>query len=412
MGLGGGVLLASAVWLLGPRVSGWQLLHLHKEDGSIFLQEWVNDGWSSVIAPYTGFQHLGARASAAVCASGPVPWFASCVGVAAGTFRILLAIVATAVLVPYARTRLWGVAAGFLFVIVPVGQQEVLGNLTNLRWFFDAGCLLICIGLFSGRMAVLAAVLGFVGAMSDPLALLLLPVAAWRLGSSKKFKSAIPAAAVALGAVVHWLLLVPSARPTDVGWYLREPVEASVQLLVRAPAVAQFGQNGTEVLIHGAVVLAVVAGIVPLVLIALSRPPGGSLVLVALLSLAGVAMLAATLVFAPHRELELDPAWQLGNGSRYSVGPALLIGSAVLVAVSHARLKLAMITAVVLFGLAAAGDLTGDSYNAHGPTWTMSVSEALQDCETGRAVVDVQLTPAGVPTEWIAILPCTWLQRQ
>ncbi|WP_139227610.1 hypothetical protein [Nocardioides alpinus] len=406
----GAVLLASAVWLLGPRLTGWQLLHVHKEDGAIFLQEWVRDGWSSIFAPYTGYQHLGARVSTAVCASGPVSWFAPCVGAAAGLFRILLAIVAAGVLVPYARTRSWGLAAGFLFVFVPVGQQEVLGNLTNLRWFFDAGCLFICVGLFRGRLAVLAAVLGFVGAMSDPLVLLLLPLAAWRIASAPRRAMAAPAAAVALGAVCHWLLLIPSARPTDLGWYVREPVEAVVQLMVRGPAVAQFGQNGTEVLIHGAILLAVLAGLVPLALVFLSRPTGGPLVLLVLLLLAGGGLLGATLVFAPHDQLTLDPPWQLGNGSRYSVGPALLMGSAVLVAVSHARHRALRVAAVVLFCLAAVGDMTGDSWNSHGPTWVASIDDVRPACEAGADSVEVQLTPTDVPTEWLALLSCDWVQ--
>ncbi|SEB67296.1 hypothetical protein SAMN04489844_0814 [Nocardioides exalbidus] len=405
------LITASAVWLLGPRVSGWQLVHLHKEDGAIFLQEWVRDGWSSMFAPYTGYQHLGARVATAACASGPVSWFAPCVGGVAALVRILLAIVVSAVLVPYTRTRAWGIAAGFLFVFVPVGQQEVLGNITNLRWFFDAGCLFVSVGLFRGRMSVLASVLGFVGAMSDPLVLLLLPLAAWRMLTAPQLGRALPAAAVAAGAVCHWLLLVPSARPTDLGWYVRDPGEALVQLLARGPAVAQFGQNGVEVLIHGSILLAVAAGVVPLFLAALSRPRGGPRAMVAILILAGVGILAATLVFAPHDQLELDPAWQLGNGSRYSVGPSLLLGAAVLVAVSYARGRAVGAMAVALFGLAAVGDLTGDSWNSHGPTWATSVDDAVRECRGDSDVAEVQLTPTDVPTEWIAEVSCSWLLK-
>jgi hypothetical protein len=38
-------------------------------------------------------------------------------------------------------------------VFVPVGQHEVLGNITNLRWFFDAACVFVCLGLFRSWLA-------------------------------------------------------------------------------------------------------------------------------------------------------------------------------------------------------------------------------------------------------------------
>lgn len=405
------LLVMALLWLLGPRVSGWQLLHLHKEDGDVFLQEWVLDGWDSIFAPYTGYQHLGPRAATAACAAGPVTWFAPCVGAASAVVRILLAIVAAAVLVPYARTRAWGVAAGFLFVFVPVGQQEVLGNLTNLRWFFDVGCLVICLGLFRGSMAVLAAVLGFVGAMSDPLVMLLLPLALWRVVTARKRSEALPAVAVALGAVCQWALLVPSARPTDIGWFVSEPVEALTQLMVRGGAVAQFGQNGAEVLATVSVIVAVVAGLVPVVLVVAARPVGPPRLVIGFLMLAGFGLLACTLVFAPRAELTLEPAWRLGNASRYAVGPSILIGAALLLAASYATSVVWRWSGVTLIAIAALADMTGDSWNTRGPTWTESVVEARGACDSGSTTVEVQLTPTDVPMAWKAELTCDWLSR-
>ncbi len=404
------LLAAAFIWLVGPRVSGWQLLHLHKEDGDIFLEEWVRDGWRSLFHPYTGYQHLGPRTLTAACATGPVSWFAPCVGASSGVVRFLLALVAAAVLAPYARTRAWGIAAGFLFVFVPVGSQEVLGNFTNLRWFFDVGCFLVCIGLFlrsDGRPGGHPGIL--VGAMTDPLVILLIPIAAWRVASAQRRVEALPALAVAAGAVVQWLLLVPSARPTDLGWFVSEPLDALSQILVRGGAVAQYGQNGTEVVLTVSVVLAALAGLVPVALIVLARPVGSAAVLSAVLVLAALALLAATLVFAPRDLLLLDPAYQLGNGSRYAVGPAILIGAAVLVAASYATSRLWRWTGATLLVLGALADLTGDAYNTQGPTWVESVEEGRASCVDGVRTVDLQLTPTGVPLEWTAELRCDWL---
>lgn len=403
------LLIASAVWLLGPRVSGWQLLHLHKEDGTTFLQDWLALGWASFWEPYTGYQHLAPRTVTAACASGPASWFAPCVGVGAGLVRIALAFVAGAVLAPYARTPRWGMAAGFLFVFVPVGQQEVLGNLTNLRWFLDAGCLLICVGLFGRRLGLVASALGFIGALSDPLVILLLPVALWRIASAANRAAALPAAAIATGGIVHWVLLVPSARPTDLGWFVRQPLEALEQLLVRGGAVAQFGQNGTEVLLLFAIPIAVAAGLLPLVLVGSAGAEVVTQRIVGLLILSGFGVLACTLVFAPRAELALSPAWQLGNGSRYSVAPAILIGAATLVAASYAKAWWLRWLCPVLLTFAAAGDATGDSWNTHGPTWASSVARAADECSGPAGTVRVQVTPTGVPTDWRAEIPCEWI---
>ena len=178
---------------------------------------------------------------------------------------------------------------------------------------------------------------------------------------------------------------------------------------MRGGAVAQYGQNGTEVVLAVSVVLAALAGLVPVALIVLARPAGPAAVLSAVLVLAALALLAATLVFAPRDLLLLDPAYQLGNGSRYAVGPAILIGAAVLVAASYASSRLWRWSGATLLVLGALADLTGDSYNTQGPTWVESVEEGRAGCVDGVRTVDVQLTPTGVPLEWKAELRCDWL---
>jgi hypothetical protein len=48
---------------------------------------------------------------------------------------------------------------------------------------------------------------------------------------------------------VQWMWMTPSDRPADMTMYIRRPVQALEQILVRGPLVAQCGQNGTEPLL-------------------------------------------------------------------------------------------------------------------------------------------------------------------
>lgn len=66
-----GVVGLGMFFLLLLRLDGSTLLHVQKEDGVVFLADFVHRGWSSLFDPDTGYQHLVPRSIAGVCASGP-----------------------------------------------------------------------------------------------------------------------------------------------------------------------------------------------------------------------------------------------------------------------------------------------------------------------------------------------------
>lgn len=411
------LLILGTAFLLVPRVEGWTLLHVHKEDGIIFLADFVNDGWSSLFDPYTGYQHLVPRFIAGICASGPPEAFAACAGVGASLIRVTLAVVALAVLTPYARSPRWAAVAASAFIWAPVGQQEALANLTNLRWFLDAGAVLLLMGVWRRPSAIgIAALLAIGAAMSDPLAVVIAPLALWRLGVLSGRARLVPAVFLA-SAMTHYLMLDRSARTSQGSMYIDDPGDSSIQLLVRGIGVPVFGQNGTELLLIVGVPLAVLAVCVVLGVAVSSSAWSPTTAMALILSVFGVGLLTVTLTFADMSALGLDPAWQLGHGSRYSVAPGVLVAIGLVLVLSSALdrtegiLRLGVYALLCAFPLAVLADSPGDSWNTADPTWAAELQASRLACAAGQQSTRVQMTPADVPMDWSADLRCDWLMR-
>ena len=179
---------ASFVFLCLPRISGWTLSHVHKEDGVIFLHDWVEHGWGSVFELYTGYLHVVPRLTTAFAASLPPEAFAPVIGVLAAGWRIWLATVSYWAFRSLDWSPKSSAVAASMFVLVPAGQHEVLGNLTNERWFCDAGLVVIALSRLTGLRAALASVTGLLCALSDPLAIES-PRVRWRLSFNARMDS-------------------------------------------------------------------------------------------------------------------------------------------------------------------------------------------------------------------------------
>ncbi|WP_138132995.1 hypothetical protein [Pseudarthrobacter sp. NamB4] len=107
-----GVILAGTIFLCLPRITGWTLEHVYKEDGLIFLTDFLNDGWGGLLKTHTGYLHVGPRLITGVCAGSlPANMFAGCIGISAAAFRGIVAILALTVFLPYARSWKWALAA-------------------------------------------------------------------------------------------------------------------------------------------------------------------------------------------------------------------------------------------------------------------------------------------------------------
>lgn len=398
------------VFLCAPRWHGWQLLHLHKEDGTIFLAQWTQDGMSSVWQTYTGYLHVVPRICTALAALFPPEWFAVAVGVLAALWRCWLSVLAYVSLRSIGQPNRHAMVAASLFIVVPVGQQEALGNLTNLRWFCNAALVLVLLGRLSGRWAVLGSITAVLCSLTDPLSLLLSPFALWSLVRASGAARAVPLATLAASAM-HWSVLNTGARGTDFADWAKQPGALLSQLLVRGPMEAQFGETASEILLKSVgLPLALVALSLPLFVL-LVRPRPIPLVM----CVAGMYLLCATLAFADLNTISLNEWWGVGQVSRYAVTPAILIGGAIALSwrdIARTPMRPIAITSAVILVLAGIADGQGDRRNTRGPTWSATVKQARVTCaDDRRRTISVPVTPQGDSTDWRAVVTCGWLAR-
>jgi hypothetical protein len=199
--------------------------------------------------------------------------------------------------------------------------------------------------------------------------------------------------------------------------YFRDPVEMVTQLLVRGPMVAQFGQNATELAIRlvGLPIATAALALPAIVLVRGTRNLlGDGRLLAIILTLAGLMFLGGTLVFADLEAIRLTEYWTVGQASRYSVLPGILVGQAIVLAVSGLGRMVFECwlrgIAVGVLVLAFIADSTGDPWNSRGPSWTESVDNGRHDC-SGQSATRVVMTPIGVPKDWSADIACRWLIR-
>ena len=425
------VLALGFVFLLLPRSHGWSLLHVYKEDGYLFLHDAASRGLAATFDQYAGFVLVGPRLLASGCGALPPEAYAGCVGASVDLVRVLIAFVALLVLTPYAASWRWGLAAAAAVVFVPLGQQEVLGNLTNLRWFGDVAAVLVLLGAFTSRRgAVGAGLLAALAALTDPLVLGLAPLALLRCWQLRGW-ARLPAVALLAGCVTQLLLLQPAVRSVNemsVAQWLENG-------LVRGPLLAQYGRNGAIAL---ATVLPIVLVLVASVLILLAVLLGAraaasagardTVVVVAVLVLGAFGFVVASLRYAALGSLEFDDPYLVAEPTRYSLAPALLLTMALLLGAGFAWSKpqesrrTLDLTRLVVFGsiavvaLAVVADVRVDRWTNRGPLWSDTVEQTRQACADGATMVLVDFTPSaaytgGATTDWSRELACSWFLR-
>lgn len=410
------------LFLLIPRLTGWVGLHVHKEDGLIFLADFLDTGWASLGEIYSGYLHVLPRLIAGICAALPAEAFPTCVLVTTSGLRVWFFVIAAAVFLAWVPTRWkWAVAAAAVFLFFGPGQHEAWGNITNLRWFgvgitgialmanFRTPAWSIAVGLTTA-LAVLA----------DPIAIGFVPIAVWRVLTSRRWGRVAPSIFL-VGAILQATVIRPADRGIAGDSILDDPVGALVQGVVRGITVSQYGTTGTSlIMLVGGIALALVAALLPLIVWALSlrrdaRTLGATPAIVYLLSY-GVATLGATFYFASLPSIALDEWWAVQQASRYSAlaslffTPALILAAAVVLPSGGRWQRVFVWLSMVALLVSVALDIRGDSWNTAGPEWPTTVSIVREECGAGATTVTAPLTPAGTEIEWVAPLPCDWVR--
>ena len=407
---------------VAARPAGWPLAFLFAEDGQVFLTETLRDGPTSLLTTYAGYLHLAPRSLALTCSSLVSPdAYVVCTGIAVAGIKALAAVVAWPVLSAYAKSWGWGLAAASSFLFIPVGNLEVLGNITNLRWFLVAASFFALLGIFHrAPLALVAAVFAFLAATSDPLAIAWTPIAIWRAVGQRGW-ARLPGLAALFASALHAILLQPGARGErgTASDLIVNPLDTIAQLLIRGPVATQYGMNGTQEFLRFGVVPTLLTLTLTGVVAWVAWRHRGNFPEAARLAIAlvviGEVLLLAVLSF-PASYIAFTEIWSPSQPSRYSAFAALFRTPALVLAVSivwrspSSRWQRAAsaLTVVVLVG-AFVSDGRGDPRHSSGPTWAQTLVESRDLCADGRLSVEAVNVPEY--EGWKTVLQCGWVRR-
>lgn len=341
----------------------------------------------------------------------PSQYFAIAVGVLAAAWRTWLAILTYWTFKSRGVGRGWGLVAGAVFVVLPVGQQEALGNMTNLRWFCDAALVVLILGRLEGIKLAAAGVTVLLCSLSDPLAVMLAPMFVLAILRRRGAARVLPILGL-IGAMIHLLALNGGARSASYSNWLHDPVELISQMIVRIGLASQYGIGGTEGIFR-ALGFPLVMAAVALPVLVVAQKMGKMAVL---LLGSAVYLLLGTILFALPSDISVERWWGVAQPSRYCVAPCILVTIAGVLAVrSSCRSgwqKLAARVSIAVFVLAIFADAKGDRINSDGPAWSDTVHQARFVCQQGASrMATVEVTPTDPPGQWTATVRCDWLRR-
>lgn len=441
------VLLGTALLLVRPPgVPSWRAVF--GEDGGIFLTDALaSAGWGSLLTPYQGYLQLAARLLAEVVADLPLGAAAVLLAVLSALATSLLSVFTFAASGAVLTTRWARLAVAVAPVLVPAGW-EIGASVTNLHWYLDAACFWAVVAPHrTARLRVAAVVVVVLAVLSDPLAGLFLPVAAWHAwhalglpqpraawGRTDLGALAVPAALalcvllqLALGAARQQpeRFLPSSAGDLPAIYGLRV---AGSLLLGDRHLPALFAQHGLP---FAFACLAVAAAAV-----AAAATPRRSRPLVLLCAAASVVWLVTPLMLRGTATW-LDRADPGLPGSRYVFLPVVLLAVALIAGLDalHAappyarRAWLPQTCATLAFALLAAGSWSVPSQRTDGPVWSSTLADAHQRCrqaggmpgDTGRSAeapwgravqpgqVLVPVAPAAPSPPWSVLVDCARL---
>lgn len=393
--LRGGLVAGLAVVVLFLRQSGEQAFStLYAEDGTVFYQTAIDGGSLELLRGWAGYLHVVPRTMAAVVSVLPAGWAAAAFALFSATTVVALAgyvfVAARGVVEPVAGRLLLAAA----FVLIPVGQEEVLLNVANLHWFMMAAAAWAFVDTSErrGQRAAGAAIV-LLAALSDPLSVFLVPVALLRVTRARFDILRVPAAiALVVGLAVQAVAIVFADIARSGDSETLEPASMAGWFLVRVVGRLFLGPEVLDDPSAASAVLASAVICLPLAVLAVElwRRGRSSLAPVVMLGGSGVLSFALTVGIAG----KMAP--------RYAVTPGLLLWSALVVAVCGIsvserrtvplRAAVAVLAVAVVVGWSTSFRV--DNRRGDGPTWVDGLDIAESEClAAGVEAVDVPITP-------------------
>ncbi len=402
------VVVATLAQLLRtPGVASWR--SLLAEDGGIFYTDALNAPLVTTLGrAYEGYLHVVPRTIAAIASLAPVPDAAVVINAGAAFVVSLLAVYlwsATAPVLPSPWGRGVLLAA---FLLLPAAGWEVNSSINNLHWYLDFACFWVFVRPLRTTGAVVAGcVVAAAAVLSDPLTALFVPLVAYRVFRALRGAGEGPRRHVLAAPIVFCVCLALQAAygvsekapeafverdwrdiPGTYGWRVagsifigdrwtpglfdRFGLPFALALLVVAIAAAAYA-------------LGVAGGLRPTVALCLAYSAG---------FLTIPLLIRGTSIYLDRQVVTL-------NGSRYMLVPALLLLSALLIALFATapgevgwrtargagdllrdRTRLARVLFTALIGTVLVLSYRTASIRAGGPDWRQGVAAAQERCRS------------------------------
>jgi hypothetical protein len=361
------------------------LATVYAEDGTVFLAGALSHhlGVAAMPEPYMGYVHVLPRMMAAIAIASPLRWAAVVLSGGSALVVSALALLVFRASGGHLRSTLARGLLAATLIFLPVATAEVLDNVANLHWFLIFAAFWILLWKTDHVWEItLGVVVVFLSGASDPLSLLLTPVAVIRVLTLRGLRNHAFTAAWAGGLLLQAtgiLLghahrnLFPPVQPLKVAaWYVFDVLGRAVfgtQLLGSPRSLQGVVLAAVGVLALGALgVAAVRTGMVR------DRP------LIPLAAGMSVLFFAVPVVLTGI------------SAPRYSVVPILLVLTAVasvLDAPLSARFTAGFLAgravAIALLAVVLAVELPVQNLRSEGPTWLEQLSRAQAICSQSAA---------------------------
>lgn len=375
---------------------------LYAEDGTIFLQRAIDyRPADSIFEPYAGYVHVVPRSVAELASLFPI---ASASTIMSGAGALGVALIAAVVFRStsgHVRSTPLRIVVAGAFIVLPLGQQEVFNTATNLHWFLMPAMVWMLLARPATRTdAALFGLVLFAGAASDPLTLVVAPLALYRWFALPLRRERLPLVAYAIGLGVQFVAMAVGDSERGGMSLLTNPAKLVVWFATHTVGATVFGSRWVNDLDDAtSAVLAVVAVITLGVMVAFAvralQP--SDLVVPVLLVAFGMAYFAAPVIL----ESLIRP--------RYSVPSSILLVSALVVLGDrlqrHSNRVAAPFGALgLLLVVTWAASYRVDVPRNASQRWSDGLDSAKAACSTDGGAATIEISPDPV---WTIRVPCS-----
>jgi hypothetical protein len=221
-----------------------EFAHLWAEDGSIFLNQHFQAGWSVVFAPYHGSYHSLPRLVVFLVETFlPLVCLAKAfVLICFGLSALLFAQFSRSRFRQYVKSDLVRMLICLSFAFLP-GANQVIGNLTNLHWILNLAVFFVAVTPSRSRLSPADLLIVFVAASSAVESIIFVPLLLLRNISGLRRKTGFEWIPISSLAVLVFFALVNFAARTS------NPVDMQLSLPIGRSIEALFVAGGRSVVL-------------------------------------------------------------------------------------------------------------------------------------------------------------------